>query len=177
MKICLGISPVTQVVKASEQLDKGFSEAVKKVSSKQSLEQTKDSSSKSSNTSYGKTDRTSLVVKKSEEKKDGFLNLNQPDNRQEIHDALDDESYFRNSKTVLPQDLEAIKKIGSGTFAKVYLCKSKISGESYALKVIEKSKLKTKNLAKYAINERNILIKVKSDFVVSLKLSFQTKTH
>lgn len=81
------------------------------------------------------------------------------------------------NQTLLPEDIEVIKKIGSGTFARVFLCKSLKTDQKFALKVIDKKKLKTKDLVRYAKNERKILQEVKSDFIVSLKLSFQTKSH
>jgi hypothetical protein len=152
-------------------------ESVEKESSKQSSGQTKNSSDNSLST-YDDRKDSEVIFKKGtnvDEKND--LGLEQPVNRQEVQEDSDDDGYFIDNKTVLPEDLEAIKKIGSGTFAKVYLCKSKISGQTYALKVIDKSILKNKSLVKYAVTERNILMSVKSDFVVSLKLSFQTKTH
>ena len=81
------------------------------------------------------------------------------------------------SSSILPEDLEVIRKIGNGSFGKVYLCKSNKTGEQYALKVVDKDTLKSPALKKYAITERQILSMIKNQFVVSLKLSFQTSTH
>ncbi|CAI2373798.1 unnamed protein product [Moneuplotes crassus] len=106
--------------------------------------------------------------------------LEMPVDRKQMHETLDEEeedAYYRDLKTVLPEDLQVMKKIGSGTFARVFLCKSMKTQETYALKVIDKKKLKNKDLIRYAVTERKILQEVKSDFVVSLKLSFQTKSH
>lgn len=101
-----------------------------------------------------------------------------PVNRKEILEQSDEEDdVYLDTKTVLPEDLQAIRKIGSGTFAKVFLCKSMKTGEKYALKVIDKKKLKNNHLVRYAVTEQKILKEVKSDFIVSLKLSFQTKSH
>jgi hypothetical protein len=177
MQINLAQNEMTQSSEVIWKSKKDYSEAVEKDSSKQSSRQTKHSSDNSLST-YDDRKDTDLIFKKGtnvDEKDD--LGLEHPVNRQEVQEDSEDDGYFLDNKTVLPEDLEAIKKIGSGTFAKVYLCKSKISGQTYALKVIDKSILKNKSLIKYAITERNILMNVKSDFVVSLKLSFQTKTH
>lgn len=103
--------------------------------------------------------------------------LDEPVNRKDIIAEADEDEEYRDTNIILPEDIEAIKKIGSGTFAKVYLCKSKVTGQSYALKVIDKQKIKSSTLKKYALTERKILTSVKNNFIVSLKLSFQTKTH
>lgn len=112
----------------------------------------------------------------SEESEEYFIS--QPVNRQEfLNHTSNDEDFYQDSETVLPEDIEAIKKIGSGTFANVYLCKSKKTGQLYALKVIDKENLSTKSLKRYALTEKTVLTTVKSDFIVSLKLSFQTPSH
>ena len=77
----------------------------------------------------------------------------------------------------MPEDIELIQRIGSGTFATVYLCRSSKTNNNFALKVIDKTKIKSTVLMKYALTERKVLTTVKSPFIVSLKLSFQTKTH
>ena len=100
-----------------------------------------------------------------------------PITRRNIEESSEEEDDFTFTHSIMPEDLKAIRKIGSGTFANVYLCKSKKTGEKFALKVIDKKKLKTKNLVRYAITEKQILLNVKSGFIVSLKLSFQTKSH
>ena len=59
-----------------------------------------------------------------------------------------------------------------------FICENQINKDSYyALKVIEKSKLKSAKLKKYALTERKVLSLVKNPFIASLKLSFQTKSH
>jgi hypothetical protein len=177
MQIDLVKSKMTQDSIVVRESFKDYSKAVDKESSKQSSGLTKYSSNNSISTCEGKKDKDLIFKKGTNVDDEEYLGFEQPVNRQEVQEDSDDDGYFKDAKTVLPEDLEAIKKIGSGTFAKVYLCKSRISGQTYALKVIDKSILKNKSLVKYAVTERNILMKVKSDFVVSLKLSFQTKTH
>lgn len=51
---------------------------------------------------------------------------------------------------------------------KVYACQSKASGKMYALKKLEKKRVKKRNGEKLALNEKKILEKVDSRFVVSL---------
>ena len=87
------------------------------------------------------------------------------------------EDEYRQPNIVLPEDLEVIQKIGSGSFATVFLCKSNKTNQNYALKVIDKSKLTSQSLKNYALNERKVLTTVHSPFIVSLNLSFQTKSH
>lgn len=52
-----------------------------------------------------------------------------------------------------------------------------ITGEHFALKVIDKETINNSTLKKYAVTERCILSMIKDQFIVSLKLSFQTSTH
>lgn len=67
------------------------------------------------------------------------------------------------------------RSLGKGGFAEVFLVKKKTDEKFYAMKVIEKDKLKVSNLAKYAHTERNILSIMDHPFIVKLNSAFQTK--
>ena len=50
----------------------------------------------------------------------------------------------------------------------VYACQSKTSGKMYALKKLEKKRVKKRKGEKLALNEKQVLEKVNSRFVVSI---------
>ena len=80
-------------------------------------------------------------------------------------------------KLVHPEDIKLIKAIGSGSFGTVYLVRSTKTNQYYALKVINKDKIKLQSMKKYATNEYKILQMIKHKFIVKLKLSFESKSH
>lgn len=57
--------------------------------------------------------------------------------------------------------------LGKGGFGLVYACQSKITGKMYALKKLEKKRVKRRHGEKLALNEKQVLEKVSSRFVVS----------
>lgn len=65
--------------------------------------------------------------------------------------------------------------IGSGGFAKVFKAVNRITGETVAIKVMDKSRVaKSKTFYKSVWTERNIMCTVKSDFLLELLCSFQS---
>ena len=60
----------------------------------------------------------------------------------------------KSRKKVKPQDIEILSQLGEGSFGKVYLCKSVVDGSLYALKVINREKLKSSALRKYTLSEK-----------------------
>ncbi len=75
-----------------------------------------------------------------------------------------------------PQHFELLKLIGEGGYGKVILVKNHLDGELYAMKVISKKLLAKKNHVSYMKSEREILTKISSPFVVSLRFAFHTET-
>ena len=63
--------------------------------------------------------------------------------------------------------------LGAGSFGKVFKVKLKTSGETYAMKVLNKRALLKNNHIKYAITECNVLKQANSPFLLSLHFSFQ----
>ena len=57
--------------------------------------------------------------------------------------------------------------LGKGGFGLVHACQSKPTGKMYALKKLEKKRVKKRKGEKLALNEKVILEKVDSRFVVS----------
>lgn len=71
------------------------------------------------------------------------------------------------------KSFQILKLLGSGAFGKVYLAQKKHSDQIYALKVLKKRQLISKNQVRYAIAEVNILKKMSHPFVLNLYYSFQ----
>lgn len=74
-------------------------------------------------------------------------------------------------------DFEIAKLLGNGAFGKVFFAIYKKTGNSYALKVLNKKKLYSKKQLKYAVGEANILKKLDCPFIVKLYFAFQTPTN
>ncbi len=65
--------------------------------------------------------------------------------------------------------------IGQGSFGKVLQVRKKDTGEIFAMKVLDKSKIIEQNEVSHTMAERNILTRLKHPFLVNLNFSFQTK--
>jgi len=84
-------------------------------------------------------------------------------------------------------DFHVVNRIGGGAFGSVYLVTPKLkkknsSGEvaaqPYAMKILEKENILSKNLARYALTERNVLqIAGKHPFIVGLDFAFQSQSR
>lgn len=70
-----------------------------------------------------------------------------------------------------------LRVVGRGGFGQVHACKSSTTGKLYALKIMNKQRVKMKKAAGLVINERNIMVQVNSPFVVTLKYAFQNETE
>ncbi|XP_076876755.1 G protein-coupled receptor kinase 5 [Brachyhypopomus gauderio] len=65
--------------------------------------------------------------------------------------------------------------LGKGGFGEVCACQARASGKMYACKKLEKKRLKKRKGEILALNEKQILEKVNSRFVVSLAYAYETK--
>jgi serine/threonine protein kinase len=74
-----------------------------------------------------------------------------------------------------PKHFDLLKLIGEGAFGKVLLVRNKLNECLYAMKVISKKYLKKKNNIQYMKSERDILLKMKHPFIVTLWHAFQTE--
>lgn len=79
-------------------------------------------------------------------------------------------------RTVVEEDFFIMRVLGRGGFGLVTACKKGTSGKLYAMKVMNKKRIKLKKAEKLTLNEQNCLADVNSPFVVNLKYSFQSKT-
>jgi serine/threonine-protein kinase RIM15 len=84
------------------------------------------------------------------------------------------------SRTTPPsyKDFEIIKPISKGAFGSVFLAKKKATGDYYAIKVLKKADMITKNQITNVKHERMILMKQsESPFVAKLYFTFQSKDY
>ena len=84
------------------------------------------------------------------------------------------------SRTTPPsyKDFEIIKPISKGAFGSVFLAKKKATGDYYAIKVLRKADMITKNQITNVKHERMILMKQsESPFVAKLYFTFQSKDY
>ena len=84
------------------------------------------------------------------------------------------------SRTTPPsyKDFEIIKPISKGAFGSVFLAKKKTTGDYYAIKVLKKADMITKNQITNVKHERMILMKQsESPFVAKLYFTFQSKDY
>ncbi len=84
--------------------------------------------------------------------------------------------------TISKDDFHLVKVVGRGTFGKVFLVRKKDSNQVYAMKVLKKEQIASRNLRvktkgknkKLIIRlaEREILEKIKNPFIVDLHYAF-----
>mmetsp|Transcript_40352 Transcript_40352/g.97444 ORF Transcript_40352/g.97444 Transcript_40352/m.97444 type:complete len:653 (+) Transcript_40352:236-2194(+) len=82
--------------------------------------------------------------------------------------------WFRD-RLVVPDDFFNMRVLGRGGFGSVIACKRGVSGKLYAMKVMDKKRIKLKKSELLTVNERVSLAAVESPFVVNLKYSFHTQ--
>lgn len=68
--------------------------------------------------------------------------------------------------TITKEHFRQYRVLGKGGFGLVFACQSKFSGKMYALKKLEKKRVKKRKGEKLALNEKQVLEKVNSRFVV-----------
>jgi hypothetical protein len=75
------------------------------------------------------------------------------------------------------KDYQIIKPISKGAFGSVFLAKKLITSEYYAIKVLKKSDMVSKNQVLNVKAERTILTQLDSPYVVKLFYTFQSQEH
>ena len=78
-------------------------------------------------------------------------------------------------RTCTENDFSFFRILGRGGFGVVYGCKRKDTGKIYAVKVMNKRRIKHKHAEKICLNERITLGMINSRFVLSLKYAFVSK--
>ncbi|GAA5805728.1 camp-dependent protein kinase 3 [Helicostylum pulchrum] len=106
------------------------------------------------------------------------LDLNKPPIEIVLPAVLEKNALFQKPKIRMSLDDFDIKQtVGTGSFARVHLAKSKINQKYYAIKAINKKDLVTRQQLAHAQNERLILSSVSHPFVVKLWGTFQSESH
>jgi len=80
-------------------------------------------------------------------------------------------------KPVTENDFTLFRVLGRGGFGVVNGCKKGQTGQLYAMKVLDRKRIKMKKSETLCMTERNILIMVDSPFVVCLKYAYTTPTE
>lgn len=75
---------------------------------------------------------------------------------------------------VKKEDFTLFRVLGRGGFGVVYGCKKSQSGHLYALKVLDRKRIKARRAADLCITERNLLSMLDSPFIVGLKYAYET---
>lgn len=78
------------------------------------------------------------------------------------------------TEKIAPHHFVVLKELGKGSFGEVFLVSKQDTGQLFAMKVLQKDKIISQNLIKYALTERNVLSYMKHPFIVSLNFAFQT---
>jgi serum/glucocorticoid-regulated kinase 2 len=69
-------------------------------------------------------------------------------------------------------DFTLLQVIGTGSYGKVLLVKKKETGKLYAMKVLKKSYLKKQKQIEHTMDERKILEKINSPFIIKLNYAY-----
>jgi serine/threonine protein kinase len=77
-------------------------------------------------------------------------------------------------EVVGPDSFRLLSVLGKGSFGEVYKVVHKRSGDVYAMKVLQKSKICGRNLMRYVLTERNLLSYIQHPYIVALHYAFQT---
>jgi len=88
----------------------------------------------------------------------------------------------RTFSSLRPEAIESVSKdsfylkaiLGKGSFGEVYQVVHKRTQCEYAMKVLKKSKVISKNLVRYTRTERNLLSYLRHPFIIRLHYAFQT---
>jgi beta-adrenergic-receptor kinase len=78
-------------------------------------------------------------------------------------------------RTVVEEDFAIFRVLGRGGFGLVNACKRCTTGKLYAMKMLNKRRVKMKKAEALCLQERNIMAQVSSPYVVCLKYAFTSK--
>ncbi|CAI5454291.1 unnamed protein product [Caenorhabditis angaria] len=82
---------------------------------------------------------------------------------------------FLEKRPVDKHTFRLYRVLGKGGFGEVCACQVRASGKMYALKKLEKKRVKKRHAEILSLNEKQILQKINSPFVVSLAYAYETK--
>jgi serine/threonine kinase 38 len=96
--------------------------------------------------------------------------------KEEIYNEINEKkkkTFEKKREKLTIYDYEPLNLIGKGSFGEVHVCRNKKTNEIVAIKKIKKSVLLQKNQIKHTKDEQDFLSKIKSNWIVELKYSFQ----
>ncbi|CDW73649.1 protein kinase domain containing protein [Stylonychia lemnae] len=102
-------------------------------------------------------------------------NGSQPENSELRSMTVESENLLNSNAKISKDDFKIIKVIGRGTFGKVFMVKLKENNMVYAMKVLKKEQVASRNLRVKTKAERDILEKIKNPYIVDLHYAFQTE--
>ena len=74
-------------------------------------------------------------------------------------------------------DFDRLKLIGKGSFGEVFLVKLKSNEKIYAMKILDKEKIKLYDQEEHTKSERDLMVKINCPFIVDIKYAFQDKQY
>lgn len=100
-----------------------------------------------------------------------------------FHEFIDNSMYFKRYLQIKYLERMPITKntfrmyrvLGKGGFGEVCACQSRSTGRMYACKKLEKKRIKKRKGEMMALNEKQILQKVNSRFIVNLAYAYEAK--
>ena len=96
--------------------------------------------------------------------------------KEEIYNEINEKkkkTFEKKREKLTIYDYEPLNLIGKGSFGEVHVCRNKKTNEIVAIKKIKKSMVKQKNQIKHIKDEQDFLSKIKSNWIINLKCSFQ----
>ncbi|EDV22762.1 uncharacterized protein TRIADDRAFT_28308 [Trichoplax adhaerens] len=79
------------------------------------------------------------------------------------------------SRPVTKKTFRLYRVLGKGGFGEVCACQSRCTGKMYAMKKLEKKRVKKRKGEAMALNEKQLLYQMNSNFVVNLAYAYETK--
>lgn len=137
------------------------------------------------------TERISLALESKRRELKGSSEENgkmqkQPKDKEEVSDVTTHvetetsaaaSSASGSKKRLGPEDFELLRVVGQGAFGKVFQVRKRDTREVFAMKVMRKDRILEKSHGEYVRAERNALTAVIHPYVVTLRYSFQVRTH
>lgn len=99
-----------------------------------------------------------------------------PSEKECLEIRYDDEARFAkpNIKKTKIDDFYLLRAVSHGAYGKVCLARKRQTRDLFAIKIMDKDKIKEKGVEDLVMNERNILNQIDNDFVVRGVYTFQT---
>ena len=80
-------------------------------------------------------------------------------------------------QTVDISDFKLIKPISKGAYGSVFLSRKINTNDLFAIKIMKKDEMVSKNMVNHVLAERKVLSVLQSDFIVKMFFAFQSQNH